>query len=619
MKESDSLFKWVLIAAVGAILIGGIATAVTVSRQTYAPAPPAAKTATTTAGAPPVLSAPDGEPPRVLATVPIADAKAVDACAFVRARFSEEIDPQSVSPGSFAVETAGGTRVPGGVSASGATAHFTPLVPFTKGEEYIARLGVFIKDSSGTPLAQAVTWRFTAGACGSGSTYFVAMPDSPTRCSDDWAGTRAKPFCSLSKAVNSVQPGDVIAVREGTYVGTNISKAGTDDAWIRMRAFDNEKVVVRGTGRGPSIYFYTDRCDQYSDKPCEPVYWVLEGLTVRGSPHGEGDGNAVKIDTPRVKLVRNTLCCAVADVVKLVRTSNDVELIGNEIYQDAAIVPPSKNAQGIDIVGADRARVSFNYVHDVPDIGVYAKGNARVAIFENNRVARVGVHGLMLGQSTDADRLVDGSYETYDGLMRNNVVIDTGWSCLAVSSSLNARVYHNSCYNVGKGLHGAVLLSNESEVKQTSARIDIRNNLIVAAGTLPTVRITSDAMRDYGSLHIDNNLYARVDGSGELKFRCSNCLPGGGAMEAADIKRWRGTMGQDIHTRIDPPGLASTDTLALSAESPARDAAFGLLVAEDYAGEPRPQGVRADIGAHEFKLPAEPMPAPTTPTKSRMN
>lgn len=284
-----NLFKWVLVTTVGAIVVGSLATAVTVSRQTYAPASPVAlRTQPANAGTRQMqtLPAKDGEAPRVLATVPVADAKAVDACAFVRVRFSEDIDPQSVSRGSFAVETATGARVAGGVSANGSTAQFTPLMPFAAGAEYTARLSTFIKDASGTPLGQTFSWRFSAGGCGARKTYFVAMPTSPTRCNDDWSGARTEPFCSLGGAVNAVQPGDVIAVREGTYAGTNIGKPGTDDAWIRMRAFDNEKVVVAGSGRGPSIYFYTDACDEYSDKPCEPVYWVLEGLTVRGSPRG---------------------------------------------------------------------------------------------------------------------------------------------------------------------------------------------------------------------------------------------------------------------------------------------------------------------------------------------
>lgn len=219
------------------------------------------------------------------------------------------------------------------------------------------------------------------------------------------------------------------------------------------------------------------------------------------------------------------------------------------------------------------------------------------------------MHGLMLGQSTDTERLVDGTYETYDGLMRNNVVTDTGWSCLAVSSSFNARAYHNSCYNVGKTMHGAVLLSNESEVKQTGTLVDVRNNFIVAAGALPTIRITSNAMSDYGRLVIDNNFYATVDGKNAIRFRCSNCLPGGVGMEEANIKRWRGAMRQDERTRIGDPRLGDTDSLALSAESPARDAAVGLLDAEDYAGVPRPQGARPDIGAHEFKAGPETAPA----------
>jgi hypothetical protein len=162
----------------------------------------------------------------------------------------------------------------------------------------------------------------------------------------------------------------------------------------------------------------------------------------------------------------------VADVVKLVRTANDVEILNNEIWQDPSRVAPGSNAQAVDIVGADRARVSGNYIHDVPDFGIYAKGNARKPVFENNRLVNIGRadngNALMLGQQTDAHRLVDGKFETYDGIVRNNVVIGSTWACLATSSSSNAHFYNNSCYNTATRSQASMLITNESAVRQAS-------------------------------------------------------------------------------------------------------------------------------------------------------
>ena len=85
----------------------------------------------------------------------------------------------------------------------------------------------------------------------------------------------------------------------------------------------------------------------------------------------------------------------------------------------------------VDSLGdrADRTSVVHNHVHDIPSIGVYAKGNSRNTVFEANLVENTFSHGIMLGQETDAHRLRDGKYETYDGIMRNNVVRNAGWSC----------------------------------------------------------------------------------------------------------------------------------------------------------------------------------------------
>lgn len=193
------------------------------------------------------------------------------------------------------------------------------------------------------------------------------------------------------------------------------------------------------------------------------------------------------------------------------RTANDVEIRGNEIFQNSSITTPSANAQGIDIVGADRTIVSGNYVHDVPDIGMYAKGNARNTIFENNRLVNIGDvdngNAIMLGQQTDSFRLVDGNYESYDAIARNNVIINSTWACIATSSSYNVHIYNNSCYNTSTLTHGSIFLSNESEIAQPGANIEIRNNILYGSANNPVINIGDNAMADYSTLTIDHNIY----------------------------------------------------------------------------------------------------------------
>ncbi len=185
--------------------------------------------------------------------------------------------------------------------------------------------------------------------------------------------------------------------------------------------------------------------------------------------------------------MKNHLSCSVADIVKIVRTGDDAKIVGNEIWQDKSIVVPGSNSQGVDIVGADRVLVAGNHLHDLTDIAAYAKGNARETVFESNLIEDTGLSGdgnaIMCGQSTDEDRLVDGKFETYDCLVRNNVIARVGGACVAVGSSKHARVENNTCYDTAKSIHAALFLTNESEVGQVSEDVEFRGNIIYQVTT----------------------------------------------------------------------------------------------------------------------------------------
>ncbi|MDQ7075425.1 MAG: metallophosphoesterase [Gammaproteobacteria bacterium] len=404
---------------------------------------------------------------------------------------------------------------------------------------------------------------------------------SPKGDDDNEGRTLQTPLRSLKEAVSRVLPGETIFLREGRYKGVSIKRPGRADAWINLRAFGNESVVIEAQGRTQALYFYND--------DFKPMYWSVEGLEVVGGKH-----YVVKIDTPFVHLIRNKLHGSKRDIVKLVHTADDVVIYGNEIYSPDAKL--GANAQGVDIVGAARTWVARNVVHDIPSIGMYAKGNARDTVFEGNLLRNIYERGIMLGQSTDAERLRDGNFESYDGIIRNNVIINTGEACLASASSSGVLIYNNSCYNASTRAHGAIFLSNESEVGQAGENITIKNNIVhvSSAKGRPAVKISSNALVDPKTLELDNNLYW-TDKGAKLRFNWEQH-----GLEKVSLKRWQQKTGFDLNSEIKDPLFADLNVLKLKQGSPALERAEGMDgLLTDFSGVSRFDRQHPDLGAHE--------------------
>lgn len=410
--------------------------------------------------------------------------------------------------------------------------------------------------------------------------------------------TIKKAVRTIGRAVDMVKPGDTIKLLGGTYTGTIISKPGKPNAWITMMPYKNQKVIIKHRGAGrPTLYFYHKSCDEDTPNnyPCQPMHWIIKGLTITGSGQGGNEDNVIKIDTPHVKLIDNDLSGSSADIVKLVFTADNVEIRHNNIHHPNA--KPGANAQGVDITGADNTLVVGNHVHHIPSIGMYAKGNSRNTIFEKNRVDHTWQHGIMLGQSTDSYRLRDGKYESYDGIIRNNLIQHTGWSCVATASSFNVRIYNNTCYDVGQNHHGAVLVSNESEVEQAGTKIIIRNNIFVAANSKPVIKVYWNAMTDPKSLFIDHNIYWSLSGKKAVRFTWKDF-----ALHEVSPSKWRQKTGLDQNSIIANPKFVDKHLFHLAPGSPAINKGFNSkVVADDYSGNHRPKGKLTDIGAHEIR------------------
>lgn len=401
------------------------------------------------------------------------------------------------------------------------------------------------------------------------ATYYVS-----TDGNDHNRGTRAKPFRTVQKAVDAVRAGDTIEVMAGTYrenvrFGRLLGRGiGRPDAWITLKPYDGKaKVKVEyfhprfnGNLDAPinlnTFWFFPVHCDVNGadTSACVPMYWIVEGLEITGGPLYN-----VKIEAPRVKILHNNLHGSGADVIKLVRTADDVVIAGNEIHHPKPLAVKGSghmpNAQGIDIVGADRTRVADNHIHHIPSVGLFSKGNARNTVIENNRLDHIYGRAIQLGQLTGSSFLKDGQYETYDGIVRYNVVRDTEDACLATASSLRARIYGNTCLNVAMRSddpkarpRGAIYVAKESEVGQAGTDIEIRDNLVVLApnATTPFVQVAPGAMTDEATLKIDNNVYWHPKGKGTFSWEDRRIMN-------ATLAEWRAIGGQDLKSRIAPP------------------------------------------------------------------
>lgn len=388
-----------------------------------------------------------------------------------------------------------------------------------------------------------------------------------------------KPFGTIEMALGLVNPGDTIEVRAGTYVpsgnGFPISRSGTKDARIKIKNYNGEKVILDARGK-----YYAMLVDEGIG------FWIIEGLEMSG-----GNFYTLKIDGNNVNLVNSDLHGSRNDIIKLVQSSNDVVIYGNEIHHNDA--PAGANAQGMDIVGADRTWVAHNYVHHTASIGLYAKGNSRGTIFEHNRLDNIPSRGIMLGQSTDANLLWDGPFETYDGIIRNNIITNTADACLATASSYNVKIYNNSCFNAAVDSQAGIFVSNESELGTRAQNVEIKNNIVVTSGR-PVFKVGLDAMENDATLIVEGNLY--FSAGVPIKFNWEDRL--------ADVgfDAWKAATAKDGTSLSTDPRFADNATLTLAADSPAIDAGIDTeWVRDDYNHGPRPVGVRTDIGAYEVR------------------
>ncbi|MDR0459322.1 MAG: right-handed parallel beta-helix repeat-containing protein [Coriobacteriales bacterium] len=290
---------------------------------------------------------------------------------------------------------------------------------------------------------------------------------SPTGNDSTATGSKDSPFKSINTALETADAGDTLVLRGGTYREgmnvrvriPNITIKSAKDEWavIDLTSYNS------GSEEDCGVYFDVDSSGGTLKNIEVMGGFYCVGLETKwdwGDPADRAGASNITIEDCILHDSRY-------DTIKVKPNCNDVTIRNNEIYNSgqafaANIKNGEDNAEGIDNVNGDKMLVQFNYIHDICSNAIYAKGGASDVIIENNRIERAYGGGILIGFDTSPEFFDTNSnpryYENINGIVRNNLIIDTGWEGIGLYASKDAEVYNNTLVNVANGgqYHSAI-------------------------------------------------------------------------------------------------------------------------------------------------------------------
>jgi hypothetical protein len=302
------------------------------------------------------------------------------------------------------------------------------------------------------------------------------------------------------------------------------------------------------------------------------------------------------------------------DAIKITPKSEDVTIRRCEIYNSGRIYPPgtpvsSMNAEGIDNVNGSRMRVEDSYVHDIATNGVYFKGGAADVIVQRNRIERTGNGGIMVGFDTSPEffdlTLNPDYYEAVRGVVRNNIIRDTGLAGIGLYAAQDALIANNTLINTAINGHAGIYFGitfqdwDPEAGRPASVNPRIVNNIVLQdEGDCAGIRwadeiepgglfaLVGDPGTDWNWFH---------SSAGPCNF--VDRRPGSSIVSGGSFTQWQAEQGTDANSR--EAALTLSPDGHLPAASPAIDQGLALVeVTDDFDRQPRDAAF--DVGADEY-------------------
>ncbi len=312
-------------------------------------------------------------------------------------------------------------------------------------------------------------------------------------------------------ALGQASAGDIIRVAPGVY-------EFSDPIHLDSAGLPGEPIQLIGDGRIGDVEF---RINGSLGLSIAGQDYVVEGIWLRcqGSQCTSARGISLWGSARRIA-IRG---CRTTDFLQHIKgwitsgtldAPEDITIAGNESYNTVTF-NGSSNVLNLD--GGARWRVVGNYVHDYGNAGInygiFLKGATTQSIIERNLVAgsydRAAGSGAVVGISFGGGRMgtqwcAAGNQgaggcicEDYDGIARNNIVINTSDTALHVNSACGSKFLNNIVYNAPTMLQ---IQSFEGE-----GDIEVRNNVL--DGGLPNHNnvVTSDNFTNANFAALYNN------------------------------------------------------------------------------------------------------------------
>ena len=280
-------------------------------------------------------------------------------------------------------------------------------------------------------------------------------------------GAIGAPYKSINTALGAAQSGATIVLRGGTYREGRDVRVRKSNITIKSRKGEWAVIDLTSYGSGhewdSGIEFYAE--DEITGgivSGCKLQSVEVKGGFYAVSFETQWDwGQADRNGASNIIIEDCILHHSTNDVVKIKPGCDNITIRYCEIHHSgqAYIEHPDtpsgeNNSEGIDNVNGDNMTVHNNHIHDICSNGIYAKGGATDAVIENNLVERTYGAGIAVGFDTSPeffDLTVNPKYyENIRGIVRNNLIIDTGWEGIGLYASKDAQVYNNTLVNVAK-------------------------------------------------------------------------------------------------------------------------------------------------------------------------
>jgi|GEM_PF-3281367 len=471
------------------------------------------------------------------------------------------------------------------------------------------------------------------------SSVFLSYPVVSSECyyvstsygDDNNTGTLENPWRTIQKAANSVNAGDIVYIRNGTYYEevSILNKHGNTDAWITFRPYNNEKVIVDGRN-------IPNRWNRSIFKITNSSYIHITGFMVYNSARCGFWINAI---ADWIRIDNNTILnCSSNGIYTETSASNTITNISfhhNIVYyvNNNWSGDGGSSSEGISFRNVQYFDIRYNQISRCGRECIDVKNGSAYGEIHHNIINTSSVPGDYNENYNHVGIYCDAYNERnhHINISHNYVYGDHGLG-IAVgvekpTGSLDTVCIFNNIVNITWVLAKGISIGNFGEIQgEPISNISIFSNT-VATTTNYSLDIRANNLT--GAIRIENNVFTTYDSNATIRVKNYDLTPliilknnlfynYSGPTHNLWNSVWDVSWGED--SILSDPLL--TPDFNLSKGSPAIDHGTIVPVSYDYMGNRRPYRHDYDIGAFEYSTNTPtvfgiPIPANNSQRKSR--